>query len=82
MCVKEQKKYGFLIDNVCLSFKGYMMQNRTNYIFDHIVNKGIIICKFRGIVQANKMMKTAGIPEHIIERILFEPQKIRSGDWS
>jgi hypothetical protein len=59
-----------------------MMQNRSNNIFDHIVNKGIVISKFIGMVPANKMMKIAGIPDHIIERVLFEPQKLRSTDWS
>ena len=58
------------------------MQNRSNSIFDHIVNKGIIISKFKGVVQASKMMKTAGVPDYIIERVLFEPQKLRSSDWS
>lgn len=33
------------------------MQNRSNDIFDHIVHKGIIISKFKGMVQANKMME-------------------------
>ncbi|MEQ1599024.1 MAG: phage tail protein [Methylotenera sp.] len=59
-----------------------MMQNRSNSIFDHIVNKGIVISKLKGTVQANKMMKIAGIPDRIIERVLFEPQKLRSTDWS
>jgi hypothetical protein len=59
-----------------------MMQNRSNSIFDHIVNKGIVISKFIGIAPANKMMKVAGIPDRIIERVLFEPQKLRSSDWS
>ncbi len=58
------------------------MQNRSNSIFDQIVNKGIVISRFKGMVPANKMMKIAGIPDHIIERVLFEPQKLRSTDWS
>lgn len=58
------------------------MQNRSNRIFDHIVNKGIIVSKLKGVEHASKMMKTAGIPNYIIERVLFEPQKVRSSDWS
>jgi hypothetical protein len=58
------------------------MQNRSNYIFANIVNKGIIISKFKGLVQANKMMKSAGLPDYIIERVLFMPQNLRSSDWT
>jgi hypothetical protein len=58
------------------------MQDRSNYIFDKIVNKGIIISKFKGLVQANKMMKSAGLPDYIIERVLFKPESLRSSDWT
>ncbi len=58
------------------------MQNRDNYLFDQIVNKGIATSKFKDKVSAKEMMKRAGIPDSIIERVLFEPQKIRSTDWN
>lgn len=59
-----------------------MMQNRDNNLFDQIVNKGIATSKFEGKASANKMMKVAGIPNNIIERVLFEPLKLRRADWS
>ena len=57
------------------------MQNRDNNLFEQIVNKGIITSKFEGMVSANKMLKAAGVPNSVIERVLFEPQKLRRTDW-
>lgn len=57
------------------------MQDRTNNLFDAIVNKGLVISKFRGTKQAKQMMMKAGLPIKVIDRILFAPQKHRSSDW-
>lgn len=59
-----------------------MMQNRDNNLFDQIINKGIATSKFKGKVTAKEMMKSAGIPDQIIDRVLFEPQKVRKTDWN
>jgi hypothetical protein len=57
------------------------MQNRTNSKFDQIVNKALMLYKFKGYMQARKMMENAGLPADIISRVLSEPRIIRSSDW-
>ena len=58
------------------------MQIRENFKFDQVVNKGLIINKFRGVLQAREMMINAGLPSSIILRVLTKPQIIRSSDWN
>jgi hypothetical protein len=58
------------------------MQKRLNIIFDHVVNKGLVVNKFRGGLQAQQMMENAGLPSSVILRVLAKPQKIRSSDWT
>ncbi len=58
------------------------MQNRTNNKFDQIVNKALMLYKFKGDLQARKMMENAGLPSDIIRRVLSEPRVIRSSDWT
>lgn len=58
------------------------MQKRINNIFDHVVNKGLIMNKFRGGLQAKQMMKNAGLPSAVILWVLTKPQITRSSDWS
>ncbi len=57
------------------------MQQRVNDIFNHIVNKGLIISKFRGNDQAMRMMIQAGLPRSVITRVLSTSQNMRSSDW-
>jgi hypothetical protein len=57
------------------------MQKRVNDIFNQIVNKGLIISKFRGTDQAMQMMIQAGLPRSLINRVLSTSQKRRSSDW-
>ncbi len=57
------------------------MQTRVNNIFDLIVNKGLIMSKFRGTEDAKQMMIKAGLPSIIIQRVLFDSNKIRRFDW-
>ena len=58
------------------------MQKRVNNKFDHIVNKELIMNKFRGRLQATQMMENAGLPSNVILRVLTKPQRTRSFDWS
>ncbi|HSI44082.1 MAG TPA: phage tail protein [Methylotenera sp.] len=58
------------------------MQDRTNNQYDQIINKALILYKFRGDTQARKMMENAGLPNTIISRVLTKPQVIRKSDWS
>ena len=57
------------------------MQRRINDKFDHIVNKGLIMNQSRGAADAKQMMIKAGLPNSIIQRVLFDPQKVRRFDW-
>ena len=57
------------------------MQSRENIIFDHLVNKGLIMCKYTNPAEAKQMMLRGGLPNIIIQRILSASQKIRSTDW-
>lgn len=57
------------------------MQPRVNDIFNHIVNKGLIVSKFRGTTQAMHMMIQAGLPRSVINRVLSSSQTMRSSDW-
>jgi len=59
-----------------------IMQKRVNNIFDRIVNKGLIINKFKGGLLAKQMMQSAGLPSEVILRVLNKPQITRSSDWS
>lgn len=58
------------------------MQNRTNDKFDRIVNKGLMLNKFKGYMDAKKMMENAGLPPDIILRVLGEQRVIRRSDWN
>lgn len=58
------------------------MQDRTNNQYDQIINKALILYKFRGDTQARKMMENAGLPNAIISRVLTKPQIIRKSDWN
>lgn len=58
------------------------MQNRTNDKFDRIVNKGLMLNKFKGYMDAKKMMENAGLPSDIIHRVLGEQRVIRRSDWN
>lgn len=58
------------------------MKKRLNSIFDHAVNKGLVLNRFRGALQAKQMMENAGLPSSIILRILANPERTRSSDWS
>ena len=51
--------------------EGKIMQNRTDEQFADIVNKALIIKKQKSIDEAKSMMKKAGVPVEIIEKVLL-----------
>lgn len=57
------------------------MQSRENVVFNHLVNKGLIMSKYRSPAEAEQMMIRGGLPTIIIQRILSESQKVRWTDW-
>lgn len=52
------------------------MQNRINGKFADIVNKALIMKKNKGVDQAKSMMKRAGVPVDVIDRVLLQDQTI------
>ena len=47
------------------------MQNRTDEQFADIVSKALIIMKQKSIDEAKSMIRKAGVPVEIIDKILF-----------
>lgn len=58
-----------------------VMQARTNQLYSHVVNKSLIMYKFRGHEQAMHMMVKAGLPRNVINRVLDKSAKVRISDW-
>lgn len=58
------------------------MKKRLNNTFDQVVNKGLVLNKFRGNLQAKQMMENAGLPRSVILRVLANPERTRSSDWN
>lgn len=52
------------------------MQNRINGQFADIVNKALIMKKNKGVDEAKSMMKRAGVPVDVIDRVLLQDQTI------
>ncbi|MES2546907.1 MAG: phage tail protein [Pseudomonadota bacterium] len=61
------------------------MKKRTNVLFAHVVNKGLIMSRFRGQDEAKRMMTKAGLPANVISRVLLQEKNIkkdvRRSDW-
>ena len=47
------------------------MQNRTDEQFADIVNKALVIKKQKSIDEAKSMMRKAGVPVEIIDKVLL-----------
>ncbi len=58
-----------------------IMKARTNVLFSHIVNKSLIMYKFRGYDKAMHMMVKAGLPRNVINRVLNKSASTRISDW-
>ena len=56
------------------------MKARTNDLYSHVVNKSLIMVKFRGPEHAMHMMVKAGLPRNVINRILNKTAKVRISD--
>ena len=56
------------------------MINRDNKELELAVKHGIRISKNIGDISALLNLKKAGVPNEVIKRVLFEPQKVRSTD--
>ena len=52
------------------------MQVRNNELFANVVKKGLIISERKGVESAKCMMMRAGLPVHVIDRVLLQDRSI------
>lgn len=57
------------------------MKTRTNEHYSHIVNRGLIMFKFRGYDESKYMMVKAQLPNDVIDRVLNQPPLVRNSDY-
>ena len=57
-----------------------IMIARVNKLSEIATKQGIKISKNYSIASARRVMLNANLPKHAIERVLYEPHKIRSTD--
>jgi hypothetical protein len=57
-----------------------MMIKRDNKIFEIAAKHGIEMARKSHFASARKMMEKTVVPHPVIERVLYEPHKIRSTD--
>jgi hypothetical protein len=55
---------------------------RNNAIFEIAAKKGAEMSRKKQFASATKMMEKIGLPENVIDRVLYEPHNIRSTDLS
>ena len=53
---------------------------RSNKILEEAVTKGIALSLKNESIQATYLMKKAGVPHHVIVRVLYDQNKIRDTD--
>lgn len=52
------------------------MQVRNNELFANVVKKGLIMSERKGVESAKCMMMRAGLPVHVIDRVLLQDRSI------
>lgn len=57
-----------------------IMIARVNKLSEIAIKQAIKISKKYSIASARRVMLNANLPKHVIERVLYEPNKIRSTD--
>lgn len=56
------------------------MENRKNEFLTEVVKQGILISKNKGDISALLNLQKAGVPKHVINRVLLSYDKIRCTD--
>jgi hypothetical protein len=54
-----------------------MMIERKNITFNKAVKIGLMLSHTKNFAAAKKMMAKSGLPSGLIQRVLFEPHKVR-----
>jgi hypothetical protein len=53
---------------------------RNNAIFEIAAKKGVEMSREKNFASATKMMEKIGLPDSVIDRVLYEPHNIRTTD--
>ena len=56
------------------------MIERENKLLALATKRGIELSKIHDLPSVCKLMEEAKLPDHVIDRVLYEPMKIRSTD--
>lgn len=56
------------------------MIERENKLSEIAIKNAIKLSKTYSLASARRVMQQANLPNHIIERVLYEPNKIRNTD--
>ena len=56
------------------------MIERKNNTFDKAVKIGLALSQTKKFAAAEKMMTKVGLPYSLIDRVLYEPHKVREND--
>ena len=77
MCASAQNKTIKWISIICL---GIIIFIRSNKKIEEVVSLGIGLSLKNEFIQATYMMKKAGVPHHVIVRVLYDQDKVRDTD--
>ncbi len=58
------------------------LDNRLDHALDAVVNKGLALALLMGLPAGMKLMREGGVPGEVIERVFFQPECRRAGDWT
>ena len=56
------------------------MIDRKNKLVEIAIKKAIKLSKTHSFTSARRVLEQANFPDHIVERVLFEPHNIRKTD--
>ena len=54
------------------------MQQRNNVLFASVVKKSLIMSERKGVEAAKCMLMRAGLPVHVIDRVLLQKRSINN----
>ncbi len=79
MCASAQNKKINWISIINLEV---IMIIRSNKKIEEVVSMGVKLSLKNEFIQATYMMKKAGVPHHVIMRVLYDQDKVRDTDRS
>ena len=61
-----------------INYKARIMEIRTNEHLSHIVNRGLMMYKFRGYEESKHMLLTVQLPFDVVDRVVKKPPIVRA----